>query len=125
MSLALRQIKVYTKFVALLIVALAVGAVLFKNRHNTVVVWFFGIVDSDQPVNVVWLLLCTAVGSIVCWSALRMGLSLIKDTREVQRQRQARQREKSQQELAQRLREQEKRIDEKINTAIKRDAEDT
>ena len=123
MSLAFKRIKVYIKSGLVLIVALAIGAVLIENRNHAVRFWFFGLVDSAKEINVLWLILCTALGSVLSWSVLWMAVGLVKDARELRRQRQLRRWDESQKELADKLREQEKRIDEKIGKAIGQNAE--
>ncbi|MHC4066002.1 MAG: hypothetical protein ACYSUI_16100 [Planctomycetota bacterium] len=123
MSLAFKQIKVYTKVALVLVVAMAIGAIFWKNRGHYVRFWFFGVVDSQQEINVVWLILCTAVGSILSWWVLLTGVSLIRDVREVRRDQALRKREDDQRELAEKLREQEKRIDDKLKHAIGKDPE--
>ncbi|MCH7814555.1 MAG: hypothetical protein IID40_11115 [Planctomycetes bacterium] len=122
MGLAFKQFKVYTKVVLVLAVALAVGAVLLKNREHRVPVWFFGLTDPTEGINVVWLILCSAVGAIVAWTVLRATLGVVKDLREVARAKKVQLRDRSQQELAAKLKEQERRIDEKISKAIDHDA---
>ena len=37
------------------------GLVLYENRANYVEVWFFGLTDESKKVNVVWLMLSTAL----------------------------------------------------------------
>jgi len=123
MSLAVRRIKLYTKAVVVLAVALAVGTILVKNRNNTVAVWFFGLVDPERQVNVVTLLLCTAAGSVLCWWILVRALSLVRDLREVSREKQLRAASRAQEQRARELQKQEKRIDDKIQRVIGRDAD--
>ncbi len=77
-----------------------------------------GLVDPEQPVNVVWLMLWTAVGAVITWWVLRTALTLIKDMRELRRQEELRKSERQQKEMAVKLREQERRIDDKISKAI-------
>ncbi len=122
MGLAFKQFKVYTKVVLVLAVALAVGAVLLKNREYRVPVWFFGLTDPTKEINVVWLILCSAVGAIVAWTVLRATLGVVKELRQVARAKEVQARDRSQQELAAKLKEQERRIDEKISKAIDHDA---
>ncbi|MCP4247547.1 MAG: hypothetical protein GY778_10905 [bacterium] len=122
MALALKQFKVYTKVVLVLAVAVAVAAVLLQNRTHRVPVWFFGLTDPTEEINVVWLILCSAVGAIVAWTVLRATLGVVKDMREVARAKEAQALDRSQQELAAKLKEQERRIDEKISKAIDNDA---
>ena len=123
MTLAFKQVKVYTKLGLLLIVAVAIGAVLIKNRSHSVQVWFFGLVDPAKEVNVVWLMVWTAIGAVVSWWVLRATLGLVKDMRELRREEELRERGKAQAELAARLRVQERRIDEKITKAITKNAD--
>ena len=123
MSLAFKRMKVYTKLALVVIVALAIGAVFFKNREHQVRFWFFGLVDYQTEVNVVWLILCTAAGAIVSWWVFLTALSMAKDVREVRREQAFQKRDKAQQDLAQKLREQERRIDEKVSKAIGTDAD--
>ncbi len=123
MSLAIKQIKLYTKLTLVLIVALAIGTIFVKNRSHQVRFWFFGLIDDQQEVNVVWLILCTAAGSIFSWWVLLTGLSMIKDLREVRRQQELKELERAQQELAEELRKQEQRIDRKVKNAIGQDAD--
>ena len=122
MGLAFKQFKVYTKVVLVLAVALAVGAVLLENREYRVPVWFFGLTDPTKEINVVWLILCSAVGAIVAWTVLRATLGVVQDLRGVARAKEVQRRDRSQQELAAKLKEQERRIDEKISKAIDHDA---
>ena len=123
MSLAFKRFKVYTKVVLVVIVALAIGTVFFKNRDHQVRFWFFGLVDDGAQINVVWLIVCTAVGAVFSWWVLLAALGTIKDLREVRREGEFEKREKAQQEKAQKLREQERRIDEKVSRAIGKDAD--
>ena len=123
MSLAFKRLKVYTKLVLVVIVALAIGAVFFKNRGHQVRFWFFGLVDDQTEINVVWLMLCTAAGAVFSWWVFLTALSMAKDVREVRQERALQKREKAQQDLAQKLRDQERRIDEKVSKAIGKDAD--
>ncbi len=123
MTLAFKQVKVYTKLGLFLIVAVAIGAVLIKNRSHSVQVWFFGLVDPAKEVNVVWLMVWTALGAVVSWWVLRATLGLVKDMRELRREEELRERAKTQEELAARLRDQERRIDDKITKAITKNAD--
>ncbi|HUU82518.1 MAG TPA: hypothetical protein VM243_03340 [Phycisphaerae bacterium] len=122
MSLAFKRIKVYTKVTLLVIVALAIATVFIKNRGHRVQFWFFGLVDDQTPVNVVWLIVCTAIASVLSWWVLLAAISMVKDVREVRRQEEQQERERAQQAMARKLREQEQRIDEKLSKAIGKDA---
>ncbi len=65
MSLAFRQLKVYLRIALIVLIGIGVALVLFKNRAHTVGFWFFWLREENQPVNVVWLMLCTAVGTLL------------------------------------------------------------
>src|SRR3972149_4683102 len=67
MTLAIKQVKVYRRTIAVVLVVGAVGLVLFKNRTNYVEVWFFGLTDESKKVNVVWLMLSTALCTLTAW----------------------------------------------------------
>lgn len=111
MSLAWSKTKLYTKSALVLIVAVAVGAILIKNRNHTVQVWFFGIVDPQREINVVWLMLWTAVGAILTWWVLRTTVSLIKDTRRLRQEEELRRRRREQERRETELAEREQRLD--------------
>lgn len=84
MSLAFKRFKLYLRVSAISIVLVAVLAVLFMNRSNSVQVWFFGI-TSEQPVNVVWLMLSTALGTVSVWRVFAFSRGLWRDLREWKR----------------------------------------
>lgn len=87
MSLAFKQLRVYVRLVIVLLVVGAVALVLVQNRSHEARIWFFWLTDDEKPVNVVWLMVCTAVGALLSWWTLSLAWSLIRDMREVKRQR--------------------------------------
>ena len=115
MSLVLRQIKVYARIVLLVAVVLVVGLVILYNRSNTVDVWFFA---SYRDVIVLWLLACTAFGSVLALWIVAWSLGLWRDVRELGREAEREKSEQQQRELATKLAETEKRIDEKLKKGI-------
>lgn len=90
MSLAFKQFRVYFRSAIVLLVAAAVALILIKNRGNEAHVWFFGLTDADRPINVVWLIVCTAGGALVTWWTLWVAWRLMRDLREVKRLRASR-----------------------------------
>ena len=76
MTLAFRRIKVYLRIGLILIVAFVLGLVVWKNRSHEVEFWFFGIPDGGRPINVLWLMLCTAAGTLISWWLLSFGRGL-------------------------------------------------
>ena len=110
MSLAFKRIKVYSRLTLLCAVALVIGLVVIKNRSHEVKFWFF---RTYENVNVLWLLLCTAAGSIITFWVFRAVFSLWRDVREVSRESAIRAERERQEKKAKELTEQEKRVDEK------------
>ena len=123
MTLALKRLKVYVRSTLIVVVAVAIALVLFKNRDNEVSFWFFGLADESRPLNVIWLMLCTAVGTLVSWWVFSFAWGLLRDMREVKRQQAMDQVTK---ELAKRqaeMDERDRRIDEKLKRAITQEEE--
>ena len=118
MSLALRRIKVYSRLTLVVLAIIAICAVLWKNRSHEVKVWFFWLVDEDTPVKVIWLIVCTAVGTLVSTWILSTIWGLWRDMRKVARDSALREQEKQQEERGRKLQEQEQRIDAKLKKAI-------
>lgn len=87
MSLAFRQFTVYLRFAMIIVVGGGVAIVLFANRSNAVPFWFFGLRDARTPLNVIWLMLGTAVGTMIAWWALSFAWGLIRDWRQLDRMR--------------------------------------
>ena len=87
MRLAVRTFLVYFRVVVVLLVAGAIGLILFNNRSYKVNVWLFGITDANTPVNVVWVMLATAVSTLVAWWLVSLGRGLVHDLREVRREK--------------------------------------
>jgi len=80
MSLAFDKVKVYFKLAVMIAAALLVVIVIWYNRRHEVDVWFFGTIED---VNVLWLMLCTAVGTVVFWRLVRLTRHVIKDVHKV------------------------------------------
>lgn len=125
MSLAFKRLKVYVRLVTLIGATVAVLMVLINNRSHTVPVWFFWLTDETQEINVIWLMLCTAVATLILWWVFSFSWALVKDMREVQRV----DAEKADQDASEKrelqLQEREKRIDEKLKQAITQGEEES
>ncbi len=91
MALAFRQIKVYFKLVALVVIAGACLIVVVMNRGNTATVWLFG---PYPDINVLWLMLCTAIATLIAWWLVRATAGVMKDMRELHRDKQQRELQK-------------------------------
>ena len=123
MSLAIKRLKVYLRTSIVVVVVGAIGLVLFKNRANYVEVWFFGLTDESKKVNVVWLMLSTALGSLTAWRVVWFARGLWRDFREVARQKAVEEATKLQESRAAELEERERRIEEKLKRAAASDGE--
>lgn len=118
MRLAAKRVGVYVRTTLVVIVVIAIGTLLLKNRNNEVAVWFFGVTDESVPINVLWLILVTAAGTLLTWWVLRMARHLLRDIREIERVRERKQLEATQRAKEAELADREKRIDEKLRRAI-------
>ncbi len=87
MRLAIKTFTVYLRVLVVLLVVGAIGLILFKNRSYTVNVWLFGLTDPSKSVNVVWVMLATAVCTLTVWWIVSLGRGLVHDLREVRRER--------------------------------------
>lgn len=118
MSLAFRQVKVYLRLTLIILVAVAVIMVLWKNRHNEVGIWFFWLIEKDAKVNVVWLMLCTAVGTLIAYFTLHMVWALWREMKKAALDSALTERHQQQERRDRELLEREKRIDAKLKDAI-------
>jgi hypothetical protein len=123
MTLALKRLKVYVRSTLIVVVAVAIAIVLFKNRDNAVSFWFFGLTDESRPLNVIWLMLCTAVGTLVSWWVFSFAWGLLRDMREVKRQQVVEQATKDLAKRQAEMDERDRRIDEKLKRAITQEEE--
>lgn len=116
MTLALRRLKVYLKLVAIGAVVVMVLLIVLMNRTNDADVWLF---HQYRDVNVVWLILVTAVSSIVAWWVVGKVFAVIRELRQVQRQKREEIARREQRRQAEELAERERRLDEKVRRAIR------
>ena len=115
MSVANRKTRLYVKLVLIALVVVMVVAVLFKNRNHHTAVWFF---KEYQDVNVLKLLLVTAVLSIFSFWILSMVFKLSREWRELAKQTAHEEQVRQLDDKAQALAKQERHIDAKIDKAL-------
>ena len=115
MALAIRRIKVYLKLGVMLAVVAVVLLLVLMNRENTANVWFFA---KYERVNILWLMLVTAVSAVICWWGARKIFRVLRELKEVRQAAVFDQRMQEQQRVSQELVEREKRIDEKVRHSI-------
>jgi len=115
MGLALRQIKTYAKLVVMVAAAVAVLLVVVMNRSHKVDVWLF---HSFPQTNVLWVMLVSGVSAVaIAWTLARVR-RVIRDVREIRKAKAAEAQMAEQRRLAAELKEQEDRIDTKIQSSI-------
>lgn len=115
MSLALKRIKVYLKLTLIATVLAVILLIVLMNRNYKADIWFF----KDYPqVNILWLLLVTAVISIASWWIVTKIFATLRDLRRLRSDQAKQQQLAEQQRLARELAEREKRIDEKLRRSI-------
>ena len=118
MSLAFRRVKVYSRLTLIVLVVIAICVVLWKNSGNRVNIWFFWLIDEETPVNVIWLILCAALGTLVSYWTLSTVWGLWRDMKKVAHDTALREQQKEQETRARELQEREARIDAKLKKAI-------
>lgn len=114
MSLAFKQVKVYLRSGLVLMVIVTAGVVLWNNRGYSTPVWFFGLTDEAQPINVVWLIVCTATATRTAQWLLSFCWGLWRDMREVKRARATEQERKAHEQRSAELDERERRLEEML-----------
>ena len=113
----MKQLTVYLRALVVLLVLGAIGVVLFENRSYSVQLWFFGLTDASKPVNVVWVMVWTAGFTRAAWWVISFTRGMVRDYRELKRQRAFAEAERNHQERAAELDERERRIEEKLKRA--------
>lgn len=114
MTLAFKRIKVYAKLTLIVAAVLIVFMVVLKNRDNVVTVWFF---REYQAVNVLWLIACTAVSTVLLSWILSTTVGVWRDLRDVFDATEAERREEALKQREAKLVEAENRIDRKLKGA--------
>ena len=120
MSLAFKKLRVYARLSLMGAVALLVILVLIRNRNHQVTVWFF---YEFQEINVVWLLVVTALASILGAWIIRGFFGVMGEVSRIKREQELARTTRQHEELARNLSEQEKRIDAKIKASLTGDDE--
>ena len=122
MSLAFRKLRTYARLTLMAAVAVVVVLVLFKNRNHRATVWFF---HKYEDINVVWLLVITAAGSVMAAWLTRGVFQVIKEVKRIRTEEESKRILKDQATRAHELLEQEKRIDAKLKASLESQGEDS
>ena len=91
-----------------------VALILVMNRANAAPVWFFWLTDPQRPINVVWLMLSSALATLVVWWTIRITRGLVRDLQEVGRVAEMERMVAVQKQRDADLKERERRIDDKL-----------
>jgi len=123
LSLAFKELRVYFRVLIAVIVVGAVLVLLFMNRGpaHAVPVWFFGLTQSQKPVNVITIILCSAAGTLVSWWLLSLCWGLWRELRELKHERLLHDTAKDLRQRSKAMDERERRIDEKIEQVIRQE----
>lgn len=113
MNLAVTRWKVYLRTALVAGVAVGIGLILLMNRGNSAPVWFFWITDSTRPMNVTWLMLCTAVATLLSWWCFSFARGLLRDARELRQQSKAEHEALERFRMEKELTDRERRLDER------------
>lgn len=114
----MKAFTVYLRVVVVLLVVGAIGLILFNNRTHTVNVWLFGLTDPSKPVNVVWVMLATALCTLAAWWLVSLGRGLIHDVRTVQRESAAAAARKATEQRVADLDARQKRVEEQLKKTV-------
>lgn len=115
MGLALKRIKTYAKLTAMITVALVILLVIVKNRNHKVDVW---LVYKFPQTNVLWVMLVSGASAVAIAKALGMVRKVLRDVKQLRKAKAAEAKLAEQRELAEKLKEQESRIDSKMEKMI-------
>ena len=115
MNVAIKKAKLYVKLVLIAVVVVMAVVVSVMNYNRKANVWFF---KGHEEVNVLKLLLVTAVISIISFWILTTGFKLARQWREVSKEVAHQEKIKQLDSKADALEKQEQRINDKINRAL-------
>ena len=115
MALASKHFKAYLKLGAIIAIVVIALLIVFMNRNHKADIWFFG---YYQQIKVLWLILVTAVVSVIGWWVVSKIIRVIREVRQVRRSVKMEKQFSEQRQMAEQLTEREKRIDEKIRRSI-------
>ncbi len=100
MNIAIQRIKVYSKLILMVALAVVFAVIIVMNRNNTVTIWFF---RQYAGINVLWLILVTALLTLIGWWVLRATINVVGDVRQLKKEEDQRNQAKQQKELAEKV----------------------
>ena len=115
MSIAIKKAKLYFKLVLIVAVVMTAGLILLKNNKHQATVWFF---KEYTDVNVLSLMLMTAVASIISFWVLSKIFKVWSEWREISRLEAEQEKQGQLEERIKALDDRERRIDDKVERAL-------
>ncbi len=79
-----QKVKVWTKFIGIIVIFFAILLVIFMNRNNKVDVWVF---HRFEDIAVLWVILISAVGAVIglkCLGIVRQTINELKQLKKGQ-----------------------------------------
>lgn len=116
MSLAFRTIRVYFKLGVVGAIIVCTALVVLFNWNKEADVWFF---HTFEKINVLYLILVTAIASISSFWIINRVRGVVHDVRALKKERRDAQTLAEQRKLAADMADREKRIDEKLNRSLR------
>ncbi|MBN1342804.1 MAG: hypothetical protein JXQ73_09010 [Phycisphaerae bacterium] len=120
MGLAFKRFKTYAKLVVMVTIAVAVLLVIFMNRNNKVDVWLF---HEFPQANVLWVMLISGASVVAITWAMGRFRRVLHEVRELRHANEMESKLAEQRRIAAELKEQESRIDAKIQGVISQPGE--
>lgn len=114
----MKAFAVYLRVAVVLLVVGAIGLILFKNRSYTVSVWLFGLTDETKQVNVIWVILATAVSTLALWWGFALCRGLVRDVRALKREKEVALNKKRTDERMAELDARQRRIEQKLAPTV-------
>jgi len=74
------KVKVWSKFIGILIIIFAIVLVIFMNRNNKVDIWIF---HKFENIAVLWVIIISALGALIGWKCLGIVRQTIKELKQL------------------------------------------
>jgi heme/copper-type cytochrome/quinol oxidase subunit 2 len=110
-----KHVVVYGKLIAIVAVLMTAAVVVFQNRNYSTKFWPGA---ADEEVSTLWLMLWTAILSIVVFWTLTRVIRVVKQVNRVRLEQEAARKADENEKRRRELDDQERRIDKKIKSAL-------
>src|SRR5438128_12159663 len=109
----MKQIFVYTRLTAIIVLFVAIMVIVFENRNNETDFW-----PVAKKISTVWLILATAAISIIAAWIFSKTRRVLKDLSQLRAEEALQMKAAETERLRKSLADQERRIDEKLQRAV-------